>query len=88
MAGATAHPEVGSACTLGGTCRPDRRGGERGRQPIRLARAGDSVRVGAASGVTACTSSCRWGRGAVMTWRRVIGLFEFKFDRLNRNLTV
>jgi hypothetical protein len=49
---------------------------------------GGTACVGARPDGSACTTACRWGRRAVVTWWFVIGPFELKFDRLNTNLTV
>jgi hypothetical protein len=32
---------------------------------------------------SACITACRWGQRVVVTWRFVIGLFEYDFARLN-----
>jgi hypothetical protein len=45
---------------------------------------GGTAHAGARSGGTVC----RWGRRMVVTRCLMIGLFEFKFDHLNMNLTV
>jgi hypothetical protein len=64
-----------TACPGGGSARLHRRRGERGWQGLRPSRSGGSARVGAAPGGTTRTSGCRWGCGAVMRRRHVIGPF-------------
>jgi hypothetical protein len=54
----------------------------------RLLGSGGIIRAGAGLDGSARTTTCHWGRRAVVARWLVIDLFELKFDHLNTNLTV